>query len=190
MKEFHKNPRKLSDEQRAQLEENMRLLGDISGIVHDLNTGEIIGGNQRSKVIDIEKANIVITEDYNKPDKQGTVALGYVEWEGQKWNYRAVRWDEKTRERANITANSLGGDWDWEILNSEWDTDLLSDWNVEIPSVHKPHTDEDDAESFNDDGIEGKSQYGVIIMAKDSAEQEKLFNRFNEEGLTVKIVVT
>jgi len=53
MKQYHKNPRKLSAEQEEKLRQNIIELGDFSGTVHDLNTGEIISGNQRSKIIDL-----------------------------------------------------------------------------------------------------------------------------------------
>jgi len=50
-KRYHKNPRKISDKQLKEMEAWMEELGDLSGIVVDLNSNEIIGGNQRSKII-------------------------------------------------------------------------------------------------------------------------------------------
>ena len=102
MKEYHKNPRRITPKQLEQLKANIQELGDLSGIVHDLNTDEIISGNQRSKVIDINKCEVVLTEKYDNPNPQGTVAWGYVVFEGQKLNYRQVRWDERQREKAGI----------------------------------------------------------------------------------------
>ena len=58
MKLYHKNPRTISKKQYSQLEEWLRELGDLSGIVHDLNTDEIIGGNQRSRVFDVDKCKV------------------------------------------------------------------------------------------------------------------------------------
>lgn len=58
MKEYHKNPRKISADQLEQLKANIEELGDLSGIVHDLNSDEIISGNQRSKIIDINNCEI------------------------------------------------------------------------------------------------------------------------------------
>lgn len=130
MKQYAKNPRKITPKQLEQLKANIQELGDLSGIVHDLNTDEIISGNQRSKVIDIAKCEIVITESYDTPTKQGTVAWGYVIFEGQKMNYRQVRWDDKQREKACITANSLGGEFDYKILNDKFDVSLLENWGI------------------------------------------------------------
>ena len=47
MKQYHKNPRKITDAQKKALERDLKELGDLSGIVHDVNSDEIIGGNQR-----------------------------------------------------------------------------------------------------------------------------------------------
>ena len=151
MKQFAKNPRKITDKQLAKLEANIRELGDLSGIVHDLNTDEIISGNQRSRVIDINACEIVITEQYDEPDAQGTVAWGYVLFEGQKLNYRQVRWDEERRDKANITANSLGGDWDWDVLMAEWDISKLEEWDVPIPDDIKFEEPESREEAEEDD---------------------------------------
>lgn len=130
MKQYAKNPRKITEKQLEQLKANIEELGDLSGIVHDLNTDEIIAGNQRSKVIDISKCEIVLTEKYDTPTKQGTVAWGYVIFDGQKLNYRQVRWDDRQREKANITANSLGGEFDYSILTTRFDTELIKDWGI------------------------------------------------------------
>lgn len=128
MKEYHKNPRKITEKQLQQLKENIQELGDLSGIVHDLNTDEIISGNQRSKIIDINNCEIEIVKSYKEPTSQGTVALGYVFWEGQKLNYRQVRWNEMQREKACITANKLGGEFDYEILEGNFNVDDLTEW--------------------------------------------------------------
>ena len=148
MKEYHKNPRKITEKQLQQLKENIQELGDLSGIVHDLNTDEIISGNQRSKVIDINKCEVVITEKYETPNKQGTVAWGYVVYDGQKMNYRQVRWNEQQREKANVTANSLGGDFDYKILKEKFDVNLLRQWDIDIPMSHKEITENIDIDSF------------------------------------------
>lgn len=128
MKQYNKNPRKISEKQLAKLKANIEELGDLSGIVHDLNSDEIISGNQRSRVIDINKCQIDIVEKYDTPNKQGTVAWGYVIFDGQKLNYRQVRWDEKQREKANITANKLGGEFDYSILENKFNTEDLVNW--------------------------------------------------------------
>ena len=128
--EYKKNPRKITNKRLSALEITMDELGDISGITHDITTNEIISGNQRCKVVDINKAEIVLTEEYDKPDKQGTIAWGYVVWKGSKFNYRRVKWNDKTREKANIVANAAGGEWDYNILSNDFEESNLLEYGM------------------------------------------------------------
>lgn len=130
MKPYHKNPRQISDKELAKLKKNIAELGDLSGIVQDISTGEIITGNQRCRAIDVNSCEIEIVEEYAKPDKQGTKAWGFVIWEGMRLNYRRVVWNDRQREKANITANSLGGIWDWDILAEHFNMEDLEEWSV------------------------------------------------------------
>lgn len=130
MQQYSKNPRKISEAQLEQLKQNIQELGDLSGIVHDLNTDEIISGNQRSKVININECEIEIVKHYDEPNEQGTIAFGFVIFENQRLNYRQVRWNEKQREKACITANALGGEWDYKILDT-FDNHDLVDWGLD-----------------------------------------------------------
>ncbi len=128
LNKYYKNPRKITDKQKELLKRDLKELGDLSGIVHDLNSNEIIGGNQRSIIF--QNAEIQITEEFNKPTKTGTVAFGYIIFNKEKYNYRQVKWTKKQCEKANIVANKAGGDWDFDLLN-EFDFDDLVDWGFE-----------------------------------------------------------
>lgn len=128
MKHYATNPRQITRKEFEQLEHDLADLGDLGGLVHDLNTDQIISGNQRAHVFDLDKIVPVITQTFDPPTKQGTVALGYVEWQGERFGYRAVRWDDATARRANIRANMAGGDWDWDILANSWDASELQGW--------------------------------------------------------------
>lgn len=125
MREFENNPRRITESDLNVLESNIIELGDLSGIIHDRDTDEIIGGNQRSKVINVNKCKIEIVKQFEEPDNQGTIALGYVIYKGQKLNYRQVVWTAKQIEKANITANKLGGEFDLVMLQHFNEKDLL-----------------------------------------------------------------
>ena len=116
MKLFANNPRRISKKRFAELSASLDELGDISGIVHDLNSDQIIGGNQRSTVFDVAKIQPVITETFTEPTKQGTVAWGYVLWHGERFIYRAVRWTDEQCRKGNIKANLAAGVWSWDDL--------------------------------------------------------------------------
>ena len=130
MKPYHKNPRRINKKQFEQLRENLLYLGDLSGIVHDLNSNEIVGGNQRSSVFDVNECDVEIVHQYDYPDEQGTIAHGFIIWKNKRYTYRQVRWTPKQCEQANITANRLGGEWDFDEL-ANWDMSDLLTWGFE-----------------------------------------------------------
>ena len=130
-KQYHKNPRQITTKQMTELAYSLGKLGDLSGIVHNLETDELIGGNQRAKIMRLDECKIVLTEEYEEPDEQGTVGLGYVIWQGKKYAYRSVRWDAATAEEANIRANKAGGTWDFDILANEFELTDLLEWGFE-----------------------------------------------------------
>jgi hypothetical protein len=119
------------------LRQNLEELGDLSGITHDLNSDEIITGNQRCKAIDITQCKTVLIEKYRKPDKQGTVAIGYVVWNGAKYFYRQVKWNDEQRKKANITANSLTGEYDYLRLFEKFDVNDLKKWGLTEAEISK-----------------------------------------------------
>lgn len=131
MKLYHKNPRQITDKQFTDLGGSLSRLGDLGGIVHDLNSDEIIGGNQRSRVFDINQCEIELKEQYIEPDEQGTVGLGFVIWKGKKYAYRQVRWTAKQCEEANIRANKNGGSFDFDTLANEFELDDLLEWGFD-----------------------------------------------------------
>lgn len=111
-----RNPRKISDEEKAMLKKSMDEFGDLSGLVHNVRDNTWIGGHQRNKNIP-EDSEIVIRQKYDPPTRTGTVADGHIVIAGEKWNYRAVDWDAQRAEAAMISANKQGGKWDVPILN-------------------------------------------------------------------------
>jgi len=130
-KQYHKNPRQITAKQYEALAIDLAELGDLGGIVHDLNSDEIIGGNQRSRVFDLNACDVALTEVLEEPDAQGTVAHGFIIWKGKKYAYRQVRWTERQCERANIVANKRGGTWDFDILANAFEQDDLLSWGFE-----------------------------------------------------------
>jgi hypothetical protein len=131
MKQYHKNPRTLSEKQFKLLKRDLAELGDLSGIVHDLNSDEIISGNQRSKIMEIKPAMITIVEKFRKPTKTGTVATGFVTYNGEKFAYRQVKWTPRQCEKANVVANKSGGSWDMDVLANSFEIEDLMDWGFE-----------------------------------------------------------
>ncbi|TGE08271.1 hypothetical protein [Hymenobacter fodinae] len=131
--QWHNNPRQITKEQFELLQESLGELGDLSGVVHDLNSNQYVGGNQRSVVF--EGCEIELTETFDEPTATGTVALGYIIYQGEKYAYRQVRWEEEQCRKALILANAAGGTWDMDELANSWDDLPLFDWGVPVPKT-------------------------------------------------------
>lgn len=125
MRQFHKNPRQITTKQYSDLEIWLKKYGDLSGVIHDLNSDQVIGGNQRSRIFNINECKIVMLEEYPQPDEQGTVGWGFIIWQGKKYSYRQVRWTEEVCDQANIIANKAGGTFDFDILANQFDLSLV-----------------------------------------------------------------
>lgn len=95
----------------------MKKYGDLSGVVLNKNSDQIISGNQRSKVINLDDCEIDYVNLYSEPTGTGTIAEGYVVWEGERFSYREVEWTEKQEEEACIIANKAGGAFDQDLLS-------------------------------------------------------------------------
>ena len=130
LKPYKRNPRSITRKKFDRLTDTLDRLGDLGGIVHNLETDEIIGGNQRVKVFG-EASSVEIIQTLDAPDAQGTVAHGFIVWHGNRYAYRQVRWDEATAAEANIRANIGAGDWDWGVIANEWPTEQLKNFGMD-----------------------------------------------------------
>lgn len=126
-----KNPRTITDQKLAMFKKALAEFGDLSGIVYNRKSKQLVGGHQRCKLIDKETP-IVIQTKHSKPTKVGTVAEGYIEVKGERYAYREVYWPEHKEKAANIAANKGAGEWDMGRLN-EWLKELSAfDLNFDL----------------------------------------------------------
>lgn len=100
-----------------------------------------------------------------------------------------------TQRKAYILAdNRLGelAEWDMELVGLElaelgdagFDIDLTGfDLSIDDNSAEEEAPAADTEFNY-------KEQYGVIVMCKDEAEQEKIYNRLTGEGFECKVVAT
>jgi len=118
------NPRKITDPQLARLKKSLEEFGDLSGVVFNKRTQQLVSGHQRCKNF---SPDWKIEKSAHK-DKTGTVALGYIETPSGRMTYREVDWPEDKEKKANIAANKQGGEFDDDLLKS-----LLDDLKLEDP---------------------------------------------------------
>jgi DNA modification methylase len=62
---------------------------------------------------------------------------------------QVVDWDEDKQRQFIIKDNVSGGEWDWEMLANEWDTEELQEWGLDLPdfdNAKEMEAEEDDYE--------------------------------------------
>jgi len=96
--------------------------------------------------------------------------------------------EDKQREFL-IKDNTSGGEWDWEVLANEWDSEQLEGWGLDVPTFDI-NGETDSEGNFDDPGISDKNQYGVIVVCESAGTQESVFNDLTKMGFNCKIVVT
>jgi len=173
---YANNSRVHSDEQVLQIAASIKEFGFLNPIIIDGDNG-IIAGHGR-----VMAAN-----------KLGIKELPCVD---------ASHLSEAQKKAYVIADNKLA-------LNAEWDFDLLK---IEIESLQEDDfkldllgfdvdelngilgfddiAEEDEEESEQDYEDKYKEQYGVIIMCKSAEEQEKIFNKMQQNGYEVRVVCT
>ena len=111
------NPRTITTSRLDKLTRSLTTFGDLSGVVFNVRTGNLVSGHQRMKTLGQCKTRIVQVEF---TDEFGTIAIGHVEAKTKegivKIPYRAVDWNIKREKAANIAANAHGGNFDKEKL--------------------------------------------------------------------------
>ena len=168
---YHANPRKITEKMFNLLGETIQEYGDLSGIVVDSHTGEVIGGNQRTAFFKqhADDVKIHIEKKFDKPTEQGTVAIGYLEFKGERFSYREVSWDKKKIARANIIANKVGGFWDNDVLANHFDIEDLKyagfeDFELGFATEEIDFDNPEDLTKTMDSYLEGSIKQIVIFF--------------------------
>jgi len=89
--------------------------------------------------------------------------------------------------RAYATKDNVPfGEFDWDALANEWDAEELGDWGLDPTRLEA----EAEPDHFADEGIDGKNQYGVIVICESEGTQESTFRDLQGMGYNCKVVVT
>jgi len=143
---------------------------ELRPIVVDEN-GVVLGGNMRYAALEY----LGKTE---KPDS---------------WVKRADELTEEQKKEFIIKDNVGFGDWDLDLLENEWDTDLLADWGLDLAFPEKS-VKEDDYEE-GEEGLGISIEYGDLIeigehrlLCGDCTKKEDLEKLM--EGEKADLVVT
>ena len=71
------------------------------------------------------------------------------------------------------------GEWDFDVLFNEWDTELLKDWGMDLP-VMSENTEQTD--------IPIEVNYHIEVTCADESAQEQLYNELIERGYQCRIL--
>ena len=146
------NPRQISTKQYNDLKKSIERFGLVDPIIINKNENVVIGGHQRLKII----------------KSLGEKTIGCVVLDLTK---------EQERE-LNVRLNKNTGEFDFDILSTEFDIDELVDWGFK-------HIDL----GLNIDKIdEDKEDIATItIKEEDLIKAQKLYNELKEKGYNIKI---
>lgn len=133
------NPRSISSHDAQALFDAIGKFGDMSGLVFNRRTNNIVGGHQRKEQYQRHGGRIEISETLDEPNEVGTVARGYVIIGTEKFVYRVVDWPTEKEKLANVATNNIQGDWDddslAELIHSLKDDPNLPDTGFTIKEV-------------------------------------------------------
>lgn len=107
---------------------------------------------------------------------------------------KVVDWSPDKQKEFVIKDNVSGGDWDWDILADQWDSDLLEEWGLDLPATFgDDETEEDEAPEVSSEPA--VSQLGEVyqlgrhrLMCGDSTDGESVNTLLN--GVTPTLMVT
>ena len=107
------------------------------------------------------------------------------------WVMLADEWTEEKRQEFTIKDNVGFGEWDWDVLKTEWDVEELSDWGLDIPEFEiEPEVLEAKEDDFDvpEGGIETDIVLGDLfeigehrLLCGDSTDSDQVAKLMNGE---------
>jgi len=157
-----KNPRKISPDQMEKLKssiEKFPKMMSLRPIVYDPDTMEVLGGNQRLLAIrDLGMKEI--------PDD---------------WVKSADELTEEEKREFILRDNIQSGDWDFEILEAEFNDFALQEMGIDMPDMI-------DIEKIPKE-VEIKTSFDIIINFDTEEELQEAYEKLTKEGYKCKISI-
>ena len=161
------NPRVLRDDKFAKLKKSIQDFPDM------LNKRPIVAVTDTDGKLMVLGGNMRLRACQDLKMKEVPVIL-------------ADEWTEEQRREFIVKDNVGFGEWDWGQLANEWDAAELSDWGLDVPKIEAGA----ETDHFADEGIDGRDQYGVIVICESEGTQESTFRDLQGMGYNCKVVVT
>lgn len=127
------NPRSITDGALEALSSSLEEFGDISGIVYNEKTGELVAGHQRLKAVKEKGKPTLTSAKRYKWKGEDERLLTFRDASGAMYTVRSVKWDKDRQMAANLAANSryLAGDFTREAMA------LLEEVEATHPDLHE-----------------------------------------------------
>ena len=88
------------------------------------------------------------------------------------------------QQKEFIVKDNVGyGEWDWDDLANNWDSEQLTEWGLDIPGFKIE--EENEMEDLSD---KLKSEFKIEIICKDEAEQEQTYNKLIEQNYECRLL--
>ena len=92
-----------------------------------------------------------------------------------------VDWPEE-RQREFIIKDNVGfGEWDWELIASDWPE--VEEWGLDVPTFEVAE-EKEQTDLSND----LKETFEVIISCSDESHQQQVYNKMISEGFNVRVL--
>jgi ParB-like chromosome segregation protein Spo0J len=95
--------------------------------------------------------------------------------------------DELTEDQQKefIIKDNVGfGEWDWEVINSEWDIEKIGEWGLDMPDAFN-FLDEKDKIDLSDNL---KTNYRLEVIFLDEKNQEFLYNELIKRNYECRLL--
>lgn len=184
------NPRAISDRAKVGLRHSLEHFGDLSGIVFNQRTGELVTGHQRVDQLRERYGDRPIT-----PIDEGNGLYGIFVDADHYFPVRVVDWSRAMQRAANVAANNtliqgtFSDDLADYLLEVEADLETSMSGVLDeclLSDLLRMAAEEDEEQS---DGAVNKQIaeiYQVVIDCDNEDEQRHIWNRLTAEGLRCK----
>jgi ParB-like chromosome segregation protein Spo0J len=92
--------------------------------------------------------------------------------------------EEKQREFL-IKDNTSGGEWDWDMIANEWDSEELEAWGLDLPVFDIKDKGEAEHQDLSD---KIQSQFRIEVICNDEESQENTYNKLIEQGYECRLL--
>lgn len=159
------NPRRMTEEQAADLRTSIERFGIVDPIIvnaHPDRANIVVGGHQRlaiAKTLGMKTVPCV-----------------------------AVNLDERQERELNLRLNKNLGEWDWDLL-AHFDADELLEVGFTKDELEFHFDLKDDDEDASSNGKMNDLAYSINVACQSEEHQRELLERFEKEGLTCRALI-